>query len=175
MIHVYTGDGKGKTTASLGLLLRAVGAGKRVAFVQFDKGGTHYSERKVLAERFPEVTVVATGLDRINPVSGKFRMGVTDEDKREGERGLIEVERLFKESSHDVFILDELNSSLSLGILDQQRTLEVLKQAPTGCELLLTGRNAPQYICDLADLQTEMRLIEHYFYHGTKAREGIDF
>lgn len=174
MIHVYTGDGKGKTTASLGLLLRAVGAGKRVAFVQFDKGGTHYSERKTLAERFPEVTVIATGLDRID-AAGKFRMGVTDEDRGEGERGLEAVRRIFQEKVHDVVILDELNSSLSLGILDKDKTLEILTQRSPETELILTGRNAPDYIRGMADLITEMRLVEHYFYHGTKAREGIDY
>lgn len=175
LTHCYTGDGKGKTTAALGLLLRAVGAGKKVAFVQFDKGGTHYSERVVLAERFPEVTVLATGLDRIDPVSGKFRMGVTEEDRREGERGLVLVQKLFNERTHDVIILDELNSSLSLGILDKERTLNVLKSRPQEVELIVTGRNAPDYIVEIADLMTEMRLVKHYFYHGVKAREGIDY
>ena len=122
MIQVYTGDGKGKTTAALGLLLRAVGAGKKVALVQFDKGGDHYSERKILKERFPEVDLYATGLERIDSKTGSFRMGVTEDDKREGERGMKIVKQLFSQRAHDVFILDEINGSVHLGILDEQRT-----------------------------------------------------
>ncbi|MBU2566080.1 cob(I)yrinic acid a,c-diamide adenosyltransferase [Patescibacteria group bacterium] len=174
MIHIYTGDGKGKTTAALGLLVRAIGAGKRVAWIAFDKGGDNYSERKTIKQRFPEIQFFVTGLDRIDE-KGKFRFGVTDEDKAEGDRGLKIIQQLFNENNHDIIILDEINSTTSLGIISETDILEIFKTKPTTTELILTGRNAPQSFIDLADLVTEMKLHKHYFYHGTKARPGIDF
>ncbi|MFA6446915.1 MAG: cob(I)yrinic acid a,c-diamide adenosyltransferase [Patescibacteria group bacterium] len=171
MLQVYTGEGKGKTTAALGLVLRAVGAGKRVAIIQFDKGGERYSERKAL-ERFPEVKVFVTGLDRRE---GKgFRMGITDEDKQEGERGLMILEDVLKQN-FDLIVLDEINTSTSLGIVDEQRVLGILKNRPESVEIVLTGRNAPQSYVDLADLVSEVKMIKHYFYKGTLAREGLDY
>jgi len=175
MIQVYTGNGKGKTTASLGLLLRAVARGMKAAIVAFDKGGTHYAERDILAQRFPEVHVFACGLDRIDPVSGRFRMGVTDEDRQEGMRGLDEVSRLFATGDRDLIILDEINSSTELGIVDKATVLELLSRKSANCELVLTGRNAPQEFIDAADLVTDMNLVKHYFYHGVKARDGFDY
>ncbi|MFZ6015055.1 MAG: cob(I)yrinic acid a,c-diamide adenosyltransferase [Patescibacteria group bacterium] len=174
MLQVYTGDGKGKTTAALGILLRAVGAGKKVAWVAFDKGGDNYNERSVIRERLPEVEFYASGLNRIDE-NGKFRFGVNDEDRQEGERGLVIVRDLFARAEHDLIILDEINSSTSLGIIHEDRVLEILKSRPPSVELILTGRNAPDSFRDLCDLLTEMRLHKHYFYHGTKARPGIDY
>ncbi len=172
MIQLYTGDGKGKTTAALGLVLRAVGAGgKRVAIIQFDKGGERYSERKTL-ERFPEVKVFVTGLDRRE---GKgFRMGVTDEDKQEGERGLVILDDVLKQN-FDLIVLDEINTSTSLGIVAEQRVLDILKNRPESTEIILTGRNAPQSFVDLADLVSEVKMIKHYFFKGVSAREGLDY
>ena len=174
MIHIYTGDGKGKTTAALGLMLRAVGAGKKIAWVAFDKGGNDYNERITIKERLPEVDFHATGLNRIDE-NGKFRFGVTDEDKQEGERGLRIVNQIFIDNKHDIIILDEINSSTSLGIISESKVLDILKNKPPAVELILTGRNAPQSFIDCADLMTEMKLHKHYFYHGTKARPGIDY
>lgn len=171
MIQLYTGDGKGKTTAALGLVLRAVGAGKSVAIIQFDKGGKRYSERKAL-ERFPEVKIFVTGLDRRQ--GNGFRMGVTDEDKREGERGLAILDDVLKQN-FDLIVLDEINTSTSLGIVDEQRVLDILKNLPEGVEIVLTGRNAPQSFIDLADLVSEIKMIKHYFYKGVSAREGLDY
>ncbi len=174
MLHVYTGDGKGKTTAALGVLLRAVGAGKRVAWVAFDKGGDDYNERIAIRERLPEVDFHATGLNRIDE-NGKFRFGVTDEDKQEGERGLQIARELFTAASHDLIILDEINSSTALGIINEADVLNLLNLKPVSLELILTGRNAPQSFQDICDLMTETKLHKHYFYHGTKARPGIDY
>src|SRR3989339_770456 len=96
LIEVYTGDGKGKTTASLGLALRAVGAGKKVGIIFFDKGGEHYSERKALQEKLSHLIVfVVTGRDRINSATGRFDFSVTDEDKAEVQRGLDEARIMF--------------------------------------------------------------------------------
>jgi cob(I)alamin adenosyltransferase len=174
MLNVYTGDGKGKTTAALGVLVRAIGAGKKVAWVAFDKGGDDYNERFTIRERFPEVDFHATGLNRIDE-KGKFRFGVTNEDRLEGERGLTIVKQLFADNKHDLIILDEINSSTSLGIIAEADILAILDTKPPDMELILTGRNAPKSFCDQCDLLTEMKLHKHYFYHGTKARPGFDY
>ena len=176
LIQLFTGDGKGKTTAALGTALRAAAKGKRVAIVYFDKGGeAHYSERDLVRERVKEIDLFPTGLDRIDPVTNVFRFGVTEEDKREGERGLGIVEKLFAEALHDLVVLDEINSSTALGIVEEAAVLELIKKKPRETELILTGRNAPASFLELADLATEMKLLDHYFYRGVAAREGLDY
>lgn len=175
LIQVFTGDGKGKTTAALGTAIRAIAKGWKVAFVYFDKGGSHYSERDFLASHIPHlVSVFPTGLDRID-ASGKFRFGVTDEDRAEGERGLEIVRDLFQRNEYQMIVLDEINSSADLGIIDVNRVASLIDEKPADLELILTGRNCPDVFIERADLVTEMRLVKHYFYHGVKAREGIDY
>ncbi|MFH1047686.1 MAG: cob(I)yrinic acid a,c-diamide adenosyltransferase [Patescibacteria group bacterium] len=176
LIQIYTGDGKGKTTAALGLAVRAVGAGKKVAIIYFDKGGEHYSERKVLAEKFAgEIDFYATGQDRINPDTGRFRFGVEDKDIAEAAWGFGLAQRLIAAAEHDLIILDELNTAVSLGMLPAEPVEDLLRHKPLQIELVLTGRGAPQSFRDLADLVTEMGLVNHYYYHGVQAREGFDF
>ncbi|MBU0624960.1 cob(I)yrinic acid a,c-diamide adenosyltransferase [Patescibacteria group bacterium] len=175
-IQIYTGDGKGKTTAALGLAVRAVGAGKRVAIVYFDKGGTHYSERKVLAEKFSgEIDFYATGQDRIDPDTGHFRFGVEPEDKVEAERGFALAKKIIQQGKHDLVILDEINTTGSLGLLEAKLVEDLLRNKPAQLELVLTGRGALQSWCDLADLITDMQPINHYFYRGAPARIGLDY
>lgn len=175
MVQVYTGNGKGKTTAALGTALRAVASGRRVAIVAFDKGGGNYSERSIIAERLPEIDMFPTGLDRIDPVTGRFRFGVTPEDRAEGKRGLRIAEDLFAVPRHDLVILDEVNIATSLGILREDEALRVLARRPAGMELILTGREAPPSFLALADLVSEIHPVAHYFRHGTIARKGIDY
>lgn len=175
MLHIYLGDGKGKTTAALGLALRAAGAGKKIAWLAFDKGGeTHYSERKIIRERLPEIELFATGLDRIAP-DGTFRFSVLPEDMEEGRRGLKILEKVLTEKQHDVIILDEINSSAALGIVSASEVLALLAAARPEIEIIMTGRNAPKEFLDRADLVTEMKAHKHYFEAGIEAREGIDY
>lgn len=176
-IHVYTGDGKGKTTAGLGLAIRALGRGLRVKIVYFDKGGNDYGERKILdllQQHVGAIEYFAYGLNRIDQ-KGRFRFGVLPEDCREGERALKKVEEIFSEKSCDLLILDEINSSLSLGIVELGVFLRLLSKKPPEMELVLTGRNAPQAILEAGNLVTEMMLKKHYFYDGVGAREGIEY
>ncbi|MEK7655826.1 MAG: cob(I)yrinic acid a,c-diamide adenosyltransferase, partial [Patescibacteria group bacterium] len=176
MIQLYTGNGKGKTTAALGTALRAAAKGMRVALVAFDKGGEgHYSERKIIRERIPEITIYVTGLDRIDPVTNKFRFGVTDEDRAEGKRGLEIVSKIFRDKSADLIIMDEINSSTSLGIVQEKNVLELLDEKPENVELILTGRDAPESFIRRADLVTDMQMVKHYYYQGEEAREGFDY
>jgi len=173
LIQLLTGNGKGKTTASLGEALRAKAIGKKVGIVFFDKGGdTHYSERKMLDQI--GIDYVATGRDRIDPVTGRFDFSIQEIDKTEAERGLREVARMFSEG-FDVVVMDEINSTTALKMIEESRVLELLAQKPEQTELILTGRNAPESFIKKAHLVTEMRLHKHYFYSGVSAREGLDY
>ncbi len=172
-IQVFTGKGKGKTTAALGTALRAYAQGKKVAFVYFDKGGSHYSEATILDKLGIEYH--RTGLDRIDPVTGKFRFGVKPEDKAEGLRGLEKAKELMLRGDLAVLVLDEICVSASLGIISTQDVLNLMVSKPSQLELILTGRDAPKEICDKADLVTEMNIVKHYFYEGAPAREGLDY
>lgn len=209
MFQIYTGNGKGKTTAALGLAIRALGAGKKVGWICFDKGGTHYSERKVLdvianlasnviaraddsvgprqSHAFGSIDFRAFGLDRIDSVTGRFRFGVTAEDITEAEQGLTLAGEWITSDKYDLIILDEINSTVDLGMLKKEAVLELLSvshisspckrgEARRGVlELIFTGRNAPTEFLDCADLVTEMKLVKHYFYRGVRAREGFDY
>lgn len=171
LIQIYTGPGKGKTTAALGQALRAHGAGKKVGIVFFDKGGAHYSERNVLDKL--GIEYVACGRDRID-AAGRFDFSITDEDRQAGSRGLEIAQQMF-EQGFDLIILDEINTSADLGIVAVCEVLGLLNQKPELTEAILTGRNAPQELLDRAHLVTEMSLQKHYFYSGVKAREGLDY
>lgn len=183
LIQVFTGNGKGKTTAAIGEVVRAVGAGKRAAVIFFDKGGEHYMERAVLDRLAVEdherghgrVEWFAYGRDRIDPVTGRFDFSVTDEDRILGREGLARATDFVRSDTIDLLVLDEVNSSTDLGFLSEQDVLSLIDQKPDHLELVLTGRNAPQSFIDRAHLVTEMRLRKHYFYSGVKAREGLDF
>ncbi len=173
LVQVITGHGKGKTTSSLGLSIRAAGAGKKVGIVYFDKGGnTHYSERKILDE-IDQIDYVVTGRDRISE-NGRFDFSITDVDKSEGQRGLVAVREMF-EKGYDLIVMDEINSSADLGLVSVEEVLSIIKNKPEKTELVLTGRDVHQDIIDKAHLVTEMKLKKHYFYSGVKAREGIDY
>lgn len=174
LIQIYFGDGKGKTTAALGQAIRALGAGKKVGIVYFDKGGeTHYSERKII-DQLEGLDYVATGRDRIDPKTGRFDFSIQNIDKTEAEHGLKEVTRMFQEG-YDLVIMDEINSTTDLGMLSVDSVMTVLKDKPEKTELIMTGRNAPEEFQEHAHLMTEMRLRKHYFYSGVEAREGLDF
>ncbi|MDA1038133.1 MAG: cob(I)yrinic acid a,c-diamide adenosyltransferase [bacterium] len=174
LVSLFTGHGRGKTTAGLGTVVRALGAGKNVAMVYFDKGGdAHYSERKILDILGVEYYV--TGRDRIDPVTNKFDFTITEEDKSEAERGLCLVQDIFRRNEHDLVVLDEINSTTNLGMLKEEKIISVIAEKPESMELLLTGRDAPESFKEISHLVTEMKLEKHYFYSGVQAREGIDY
>lgn len=175
LIQLFTGRGKGKTTAALGTAIRAVANRWKVAIVSFDKGGEHYSERRIIRERFPEIDFFPTGLDRIDPVTNTFRFGVTNEDKQEAERGLGIVRDLFVKNEHQLLVLDEINTATGLGMLNEADVLYVLASKPNLMELIMTGRDCPASFTQLADLVSEVNLVKHYFYYGVPAREGLDY
>lgn len=181
-IQVFTGNGKGKTTAALGTAIRAFAKGKRVGIVYFDKGGTHYSERDFLAGLAQEpsphggrIQVEASGLDRIDPDTGRFRFGVTDPDKADAARGWQVAAGWIGSGEYDLVVLDEINSTIHLGMLPVEPVLAALDGKPSHVEIICTGRDAPEAIQERAHLLTDMHLVKHYFYHGAAAREGLDY
>jgi cob(I)alamin adenosyltransferase len=175
-IQCFTGDGKGKTSAAMGTMLRALSKGWRVAIVSFDKGGEHYSERTLIRERFSDlVDLHPTGLDRINPETRQFRFGVIPEDRAEAERGLAIVRDLFAANHHQLVILDEIVSTVALGMIDEQAVIDLIRSKPNEMEVIVTGRNATPGLIEISDLVTEMKNVKHYLERGFEAREGLDF
>ena len=176
MIHIYTGNGKGKTTASLGVMIRTIGAGKKAAVIYFDKGGTHYSERAILDKL--SIPYFAYGRDRIDPVTNRFDFSITDADREMGEAGLQKARELVESREYQTIVLDEINSTAALKMIDEEKVLELMtqiKKESPDLEVIFTGRNATDQIKVMADLVIEMKLEKHYFYNGVRAREGIDF
>ena len=178
-LHVYTGDNKGKTTAAVGLCVRALGAGRKVAMIQFDKGYDgdfeHYSERNIL-RKLPGMTLIPTGLERMKK-NGRFRFGVTPADRKEALRGLDEARRAIREGNQDLLVLDEILSAVTYKLVEEKELMELvdLYLGNRRHELVLTGRTASKALIEKADLVTEMKKIKHYFDAGIPAREGIDY
>jgi len=170
-IQIYTGDGKGKTTAALGLAIRAAGQGKKVGIVFFDKGGVFYGERKSLTKL--EIDFWVTGGIRFKP--GKpFRFGVNADDKKEATKG-VDIARSLFQKKYDLVIMDEANSSMGLKMLEPKLILDLIKTKPAHTELVLTGRYCPPAVIKQASLVTEMKLKKHYFNQGIPCRKGIEF
>ena len=166
-LQVYTGDGKGKTTAALGLTLRAAGAGLKVLFVQFMKQGS-YSEVKALERYADRVTLEQYG-------SGRFVAGTPlAEDLQGAAKGFARVKEALVSGRFDLLVLDEANVALSLKMLPLAELLDLLAKRPAGLEVVLTGRNAPQPLLAAADLITEMKALRHYYAKGVAARTGIE-
>lgn len=169
LLQVYTGEGKGKTTAACGLAVRARGRGLDVCFVQFVKGGEPSGELSVLTAAGVEVVrpaVVTTGL-----------MGgvITPEDRGAAQEAFEIARRAIATGSWDVVILDELCVALHYGLVDTGDALLALTGRPHNVEVVCTGRNAPKGLVDAADLVTEMRAVKHPYEDGVAARRGIEF
>ena len=166
-VQVYTGDGKGKTTAAIGLALRAVGAGLKVFMGQFVKG-MEYSELKSLARLAPELVVKQYGRERF--VHNKPQ----EEDFSAGRAGYEEVKKIIQSAQYDVVILDEANIAVYFQILSVEDMLALIDEKPDSVELVFTGRKADPRLLEKADLVTEMKEIKHYYSKGITAREGIE-
>ena len=165
-IQVYTGNGKGKTTAALGLALRSAGAGLRVFVGQFLKHGD-YSEIKALS-RFDTVTVEQFGM-------GKFVRGKpSDEEKAAARNGYARLCTILKEKSHDLVIVDEGNVAVTCRLISEKELLALMDKKPATVELVITGRGALPAVMDRADLVTEMNEVKHYYHQGVSARKGIE-
>lgn len=175
LIQLIHGHGKGKTTAALGQAIRCAGAGKRVMIVYFDKGGTtHYSERAVI-DQISGIDYVATGRDRIDPVTNRFDFSITDEDCEQAKLGIDTAREAMMSGVYDLVVLDEINSTQNLGMLTVEDVLDALRSKAEMTEVILTGRDPAQEFIEAAHLVTEMQLQRHYFYSGVSARAGLDY
>lgn len=172
IVIVYTGNGKGKTTASLGVALRAIGHGLRVCMVQFIKGEWHYGELNSIKKLEPDFELI---------VAGKGFIGIIDDDHdfeehvRAAKTALDIVKQKISLDSFDIIILDEINYALHLGVLQLVDVMKILQNRPKHLSLILTGNHACEEIITLADLVTEMKEIKHPYKKGIKAKRGIDF
>jgi cob(I)alamin adenosyltransferase len=168
-IQVYTGNGKGKTTAALGLAFRAVGRELMVCIIQFMKGGGPYGEHLAAARLAPFLTIIQTGregwVNKDNP---------DPEDKRLAGEALKMAEKAVTGGNYDLVILDEVNGAISFGLISIDDVIALIRNKPTIVELVLTGRNAHERIVEAADLVTEMKEIKHYYRAGVPSRIGIE-
>lgn len=167
LLIVYTGNGKGKTTAALGVLLRALGHGLRTATVQFLKGRWQTGERRFAEERAIEWCVMGDGFTWESKDLERTRRMVREAWSAAAEKTLS--------GAYDLVILDEVCYALHYGYLGCDEVLEVLRCRPEGTHVILTGRNAPEALLEAADLVTEMREIKHPYKRGVPAQKGIDF
>lgn len=166
-VQIYTGDGKGKTTAALGLVVRAVGAGKKVFIGQFLKSGK-YSEMNFLKKFKNQITIEHYGL-------GHFVHGSpTEQDVHAGMEGYKKVTNIIEKGEHDLVILDEGNVAVKYNIFSEKDLLDLIGRKPDHVELIVTGRGATPAIMEKADLVIKMEAVKHYFEKGVKARVGIE-
>lgn len=167
-VQVYTGDGKGKSTAAFGLAVRAMGAGLRVYLGQFVKGPEKYSEIKALEKFGALITIEQFGLGHF------IRNTPAKEDIESAQNGLEKVRTAIMSGTYDLVIMDEANIAISYHLFDIDDLLQILSTKPTALELVITGRNAHPELVARADLVTEMNMVKHYFNAGVAAREGIE-
>ena len=168
MIQVYTGNGKGKTSAALGIALRALGYGKRVFMVQFMKSDK--SGEVLAAKGFPQFKIACFGRNCLID-----KASISQEDIALAEKGLAQARDVTLSGDYDILILDELNTAVDFGLLKLEDAIEVIKTGSKNLEVVITGRNAPREFIESADLVSEIREIKHYYQKGIKARKGIEY
>ena len=169
MIQIYTGKGKGKTTAALGLAMRAAGHGMRVIIIQFMKGRINYGELQAV-KNMPNISIEQYGRpDFVNPENPD------PEDIRLAEDGLKRAEETILNEEYDLVILDEINVAVNFGLISVKDVVTLMQKKPKQLELVLTGRYMPEEFAQYADLITECREVKHYFKKGKCSRKGFDY
>jgi len=183
LVHVYTGNGKGKTTSSLGLALRAIGHGYKVLMIQFIKGGA-YSGEVVAADKIPDFTIFQYGQECpwSSDIGGSVKCGscrycfsIHKEDYRRSEKALSVATEAARRGHYKLIVLDEINIAANKGLVKIEGILDLIRTKHPSTELVLTGRYCPKEIIDAADLVTEMVEVKHPYQQGIEARIGIDF
>lgn len=172
LVIVYTGDGKGKTTAALGMALRAVGRGWNVLMIQFGKGGWHYAELDSSQRLAPEFEIIPMGLGFYKILDDAHTQA---EHQHAAQTALTYARDQMLSNKYDLLILDEIIGTLAAGFISLHDLFELLDAKPSDLTLVLTGRYAPQELIDRADLVTEMREIKHPYQKGILAQKGIDY
>ena len=169
LVQIFTGDGKGKTSAAIGAVVRALGHGLRVYIGFFMKGDHPSGERNILS-KLPNVTMESFG-------AGGFvgRENIKPEEKERAKRGLAAARKAMLSGNYDLVVLDELNLAVAWNLVERDEVLKLIDERPEGVELILTGRRADSKLIKAADLVTEMLKIKHPYDEGVKAREGIEY
>jgi cob(I)alamin adenosyltransferase len=166
-IHIYTGDGKGKTTAALGLAIRAAGYGMKTYIGQFMKG-QHYGELTSLRDH-PCITI-----EQYGDVECVHREEITQKHVDQAQRGLKRAREIIMSNQYDIIVLDEINVAVWFDLIATHEVLELLNHRPEHVEIILTGRRAPEALVEIADVVSEIKEIKHYFSRGITARTGIE-
>ncbi len=169
MIHVYTGPGKGKTTAALGLAMRALGHGLKVYIIQFMKGNIQYGELETARRLSPDIVIKQMGretfVDRNNPDKIDIELA---------QKAFQLAKEVIGAGEYNIVVLDEINVAVDYGLISLQALLDLLDSRPPHIELILTGRDAKREVIERADLVTEMVEVKHYYGEGIHSREGIE-
>ncbi len=171
LIIVNTGNGKGKTTAALGLGLRAVGHGMKVLMLQFIKGARHTGELDAAKRLEPNFKIIQLGQGFIRTHKGEQTESVVENARVSWDYAKQEI----SSGLYDIVILDEINNMIDYGLINVEDVISVLKERPKRLNVILTGRNAHDRIIELADMVTEMREVKHHYKKGIKAQKGIEF
>lgn len=169
LVQVYTGNGKGKTSAAFGLALRAIGRGLKVYVIQFIKGGFDYGELYIV-DKLPNLTLKAFGRGRFVTEKPPEK-----EDVELAQEALVLAEEVVKGGEYDIVVLDEVNVALNLKLIRIEKVLELIKNKPEHVELVLTGRYASDEIIEAAHLVTEMKEVKHPYSSIHQARKGIEY
>ena len=168
---VYTGDGKGKTTAALGLALRQIGWGRRVLFIQFMKGeGNVYGERIAAEKYLPLLEIEQHGRDAFVNLENPAEI-----DKHLAQAALRRAEEAFAEGKYGMVVLDEVNVAMACGLVEVGSVLKLLAKRPLGLDIVLTGRYCPEEVMEAADMVSSVQEVKHHFQKGVRAREGIEY
>ena len=174
MIHVYTGNGKGKTTAAVGLAVRASGAGKKICLIQFLKGCTAYNELKTLKKLSGKCRIVR--FKEQHPIfCSRDKKKAAAKLKKQAAGDLEAAKKLVLSKKFDLVIMDEIINLASQGFVPEKELIALIRSAPRKLELVLTGRGASRNLLREADYATDMRLIKHPYYRGKKPRKGIEY
>lgn len=169
MIQIYTGNGKGKTTAALGLALRAVGHGLKVIMIQFMKGKINYGELEA-AKHLPNLVIEQYGRpDFVNPENP------SKEDIRLARQAFTRAKEVMRKKGFDIIILDEINVAVAFGLIGVQEVIDLMKNKHRKKELVFTGRYMPEEFAEYADLISDIKEVKHHFNDGASARKGIEY
>lgn len=171
LILVNTGNGKGKTTAALGLAFRAIGQGMKVLMLQFIKGSKSTGELKAVKFLEPDFKIIQLGQGFIK----NCKKDISEKAKLNIHESWEYAKQEINSDTHDMIILDEINYAIDYGLLNIEEVVSVLQKRPKRLNVILTGRNAKNEIIELADIVTEMRDIKHHYKNGVKARKGIEY
>ena len=172
LVIVYTGKGKGKTTAALGMALRAIGYDYKVCMIQFIKGSWHYGEMTSSKRLEPEFELTAVGKGFVGIMDDKSPI---EDHKKIAEEALVIAKEKITSEKYNIVILDEINYAVNLGLVKIDDVLKLIQTKPANVNLVLTGNHVRDEIIELADLVTEMKEIKHPFKSGIRAKKGIDF